>query len=102
MAVGPHERVAAQQRVAADEVSLSGPRLIMSGERDRFVLCIRNQGYQASLETRKIYRVIDDSKAESKGMLRLIDDSGDDYLLPSDCFVPIQVPSEANVAFADT
>ncbi len=68
----------------------------------RFVLCIRNDGYQASLERRKIYRVIADSQAESKGMLRLVDESGEDYLFPSDYFVPIQVPTEANVAFADS
>jgi len=48
---------------------------------DRFVLCIRNDGYQASLERRKIYRLIADSQAESKGMLRLVDESGEDYLI---------------------
>jgi hypothetical protein len=69
---------------------------------DRFVLCIRNDGYQASLERRKIYRVIADSQAESKGMLRLVDESGEDYLFPSDYFVPIQVPTEASVAFVDS
>ena len=69
---------------------------------DRFVLCIRNDGYQASLERRKIYRVIADSEAESKGMLRLVDESGEDYLFPSDYFVPIQVPTEASVAFVDS
>lgn len=68
---------------------------------DRFAFCIKNDGYQASLEPRKIYRVITDSKAESKGMLRVVDESGEDYLFPSDYFVPIAVPSEASVAFAD-
>jgi len=66
---------------------------------DRFVLCIKNDGYQASLERRKIYRVIADSHAESKGMLRLVDESGEDYLFPADYFVPIQVPTAASVAF---
>ena len=69
---------------------------------DRFVLCIRNDRYQASLERRKIYRVIADSPAESKGMLRLVDESGEDYLFPSDYFVPIQVPTEASIAFVDS
>ena len=46
--------------------------------------------------------VIADSQAESKGMLRLVDESGEDYLFPSDYFVPIQVPTEASVAFADS
>ena len=65
---------------------------------DRFVLCIRNDGYQASLERRKIYRDIADSQA----MLRLVDESGEDYLFPCDYFVPIQVPTEASVAFVDS
>ena len=69
---------------------------------DRFVLCIGNDGYQGSLERRKIYRRIADSQAESKGILRLVDESGEDYLFPSDYFVPIQVPTEASVAFADS
>ena len=74
----------------------------MAGEIVRFVLCIRNEDYQASLETRKIYRVIADPKAEASGLLRLVDDTGEDYLFPSDYFVPIEVPAEANVAFADS
>ena len=68
---------------------------------ERFVLCIRNEGYQASLEPRKVYRLIPDSQAESKGMLRVVDNSGEDYLFPSEYFVPIKVPLEATVAFAD-
>jgi len=68
---------------------------------ERFVLCIRNEGYQASLDPRKVYRLVADPQAESKGMLRVVDNSGEDYLFPSDYFVPINVPSEANVAFAD-
>jgi hypothetical protein len=68
---------------------------------ERFVLCIRNEGYQASLDLRKVYRLIADPQAESRGMLRVVDNSGEDYLFPSDRFVPITVPAEANVAFAD-
>lgn len=68
---------------------------------DRFVLCIRNEGYEASLERRKIYRVISDAKAETQGMVRLVDESGEDYLFPSEYFVPIEVPAEGNVAFVD-
>jgi hypothetical protein len=54
----------------------------MAGEIVRFVLCIRNEDYQASLETRKIYREIADPKAEALGKLRLVDDTGEDYLFP--------------------
>ena len=69
--------------------------------RDRFVVCIKNEGYKVSLEPRKICRVIDDLKAEDAGMLRVVDESGEDYLFPADYFVPIQVPSEATAAFAE-
>jgi hypothetical protein len=71
----------------------------MPGEKDRFVVCIKNDGYQASLEIRKIYRVIADPKAEAKSMVRVVDESGEDYLFPDNYFVPIQVPTEATVVF---
>lgn len=70
--------------------------------RDRFVVCIKNEGYKVSLEPRKIYRVIEDPRAEEVGMFRIVDETGEDYLFPADFFVPIQVPSEATEAFAET
>lgn len=73
----------------------------MATEHDRFVICIKNEGYQASLEPRKIYRVVADANAESKRMLRIVDESGEDYLFPADFFVPVEVPAEATVAFVD-
>ena len=57
-----------------------------------FVVCINNSDYPASLELHKIYRVIDDKDAEEEGDIRIIDESGEDYLYPSSYFVPIQVP----------
>ena len=73
--------------------------LKMAREKDRFVVCIKNEGYQASLEIRKIYRVIADPKAEARSMVRVVDESGEDYLFPENYFVPIQVPAEATVVF---
>ena len=73
----------------------------MGNERNRFAICIKNEGYQASLEPRKIYRVVTDAEAESKGMLRVVDESGEDYLFPADFFVPIEVPADASIAFAE-
>ena len=64
-----------------------------------FVLCIRNDGYQASLEPRKLYRTLPDEFAVAKGLLRVIDESGEDYLYPADYFVPIVVPEEAAQVF---
>jgi len=57
-----------------------------------FVVCINNTDYPASLELHKIYRVIDDKEAEDEGDIRIIDESGEDYIYPSSYFVPIQVP----------
>jgi len=65
-----------------------------------FVLCIENGGYVASLEPRKIYQALSDPGAESRGLLRVIDESGEDYLYPARLFVPIQVPHEAERVFS--
>ena len=58
----------------------------------QFAVCIRNQGYPASLEVRKIYQVLPDSAAAQRQHVRVIDESGDDYLYPVDYFVLIELP----------
>lgn len=65
-----------------------------------FLLCINNDGYPASLEARKVYRAIPDPLATTRNFVRVIDESGEDYLYPADLFVPIDVPSAAKEAFA--
>ena len=60
----------------------------------QFVLCIRSEGNE-DLEPRKVYQVVPDPKAKTEGFLRIIDDSGEDYLYPAEYFVPIEVPKEA-------
>ena len=65
-----------------------------------FVLCIDNEGYPASLEPRKVYQAVSDPASEKHGLLRVIDESGEDYLYPARLFVPIKVPQEAERAFA--
>jgi hypothetical protein len=60
-----------------------------------YVLCIDDGGYPESLEVRKVYAVMPDERAESRQYLRVIDETGEDYLYPSKCFVSIQVPPEA-------
>ena len=57
-----------------------------------FVVCVDNSGYPVSLERHKIYRVVPDEEAEQDGDLRVIDESGEDYLYPAALFVPIEVP----------
>ena len=58
----------------------------------RFAVCVRN-GYEASLERNKIYAVLPDDEAERDGDLRVVDESGEDYLFSADRFVAIEVPS---------
>ena len=52
-----------------------------------FVICIKNDEFPASLEKRKLYQVVPDAEAEKQGQLRIIDESGDDYLYPKEYFV---------------
>jgi hypothetical protein len=58
----------------------------------RFVVCIDNSGYEVSLELHKIYAVLPDSDAARDGDLRIVDESGEDYLHPADRFVALEVP----------
>jgi hypothetical protein len=59
----------------------------------RFAVCVRNDGYEASLERNKIYAVLPDDDAERDGDLRVIDESGEDYLFSADRFVAIDLPA---------
>lgn len=58
----------------------------------RFAICIANTDYPASLEVRKIYQVLPDIDAAQHQYLRIIDESGEDYLYPAIYFVPIDLP----------
>jgi len=57
-----------------------------------FVVCIRNDEYEGALELRKIYETLPDPLAEPHELIRVIDESGEDYLYPRDWFFPIQLP----------
>ena len=58
----------------------------------RFAICINNGEYPASLELHKIYRILPDDEALSDGDMRIIDESGEDYLFPADYFIPVNLP----------
>jgi hypothetical protein len=58
----------------------------------RFVVCVKNKGYATSLEKRKIYVSIPDPAAARHGQVRVIDESGEDYLYPKSFFLPITLP----------
>src|ERR1700688_310572 len=64
-----------------------------TGASGHFAVCVKNDEYRASLELRKLYRVIDDSFAAEHRMVRVIDESGEDYLFPSDYFVRVSLPA---------
>ena len=59
--------------------------------RGHFVVCLDNAGYDASLDVRKIYRTIADAKAAGLGLLRVVDESGEDYLYPMKLFASIDI-----------
>ena len=59
----------------------------------KFVICTENAGYEVSLELRKLYLVIPDAKAKELNQIRVIDESGEDYLYPTHLFVPVDLPA---------
>lgn len=64
----------------------------MSVDKEKFVVCLNNDGFAASLEVGKLYQIVADRKAEELGGLRIIDEDGEDYLYDSDMFCQLQVP----------
>ncbi len=62
--------------------------------KQRFLLCVENQGYEASLELRKLYENIPDKEAEHHKQVRIIDESGEDYLYPAQFFAPVKLPMQ--------
>lgn len=64
-----------------------------------FMLCIRNDGCD-DLELRKLYQVLSDSSARKEGYIRVIDESGEDYLYPADHFLEVALPDEIAEEFA--
>jgi hypothetical protein len=70
----------------------------MSTAAEQFVICISNQGYPASLETRKLYQKIPDAEAERDNLIRIVDESGEDYLFPREMFLPVELSREVRDA----
>lgn len=59
----------------------------------RYVLCLSNQGYPASLVVRRVYESVEDGEATKRGLLRVVDESGEDYLFPKELFAAVELPS---------
>jgi hypothetical protein len=75
----------------------------MTGKRDRdvqFAVCINNEGYKASLEVGKLYRILPDKDAQSHGLVRVIDESGEDYGYSANRFHSMKIPSIIERALA--
>jgi hypothetical protein len=65
-----------------------------------FAICVKNKGYEVSLEKRKIYPVLDDKDASARELMRVVDESGESYLYPENFFIAIRLPQPVLRAFA--
>jgi hypothetical protein len=65
----------------------------------QYVLCVSNRGYPASLMVRRLYRRLADADAHERGLVRVVDESGDDYLYPEKLFVAVDLPRQVGRAF---
>lgn len=70
----------------------------MRSSEKKFVICLQNKGYEVSLEPRKIYQVLLDPDAAKHRQLRVIDESGEDYLYPKSYFATIELPTPVRKA----
>lgn len=65
-----------------------------------FVICVRNEGFRASLELRKLYQKLTHPSAAEHGQVRVVDESGEDYLFPEKYFVAVELPDSARRAIS--
>ena len=86
------KRMASARKNSSARGTSSSSRRSAAKQRS-FAVCVQNKGYEASLELNKIYTVLRDEDAEEDGDLRVIDESGEDYLFSSERFVAIEVPA---------
>ena len=79
-------------RRTASEEKKSSSKSLSENIRHRFVVCLKNDGYRASLELGKLYEILSDDFATAHGMIRVIDESGEDYLFEASFFEPVPLP----------
>ena len=65
----------------------------------KFVMCIDNESYPIDLTVHMVYKVLPDEAADKRGWIRVLDNTGEDYLYPARKFVPVQIPAEAEPSF---
>jgi len=90
-------RGARNRREGTQDQAYSGYR-DMRRKEPQFAICVKNKEYRASLELRKLYQVVPDDNAARHRQLRVIDESGEDYLYPENYFVPVELPQSAEKA----
>lgn len=66
----------------------------VSIKKSTYVICVRNDDYPASLERMKVYERIPDDLARKLNLVRVVDESGEDYLYPESCFLPIRLTED--------
>ncbi len=81
----------AEKKSSASGIS-TGTRKVRRRSRPTFAVCVENSAYPASLELHKIYRVLPDEGAAKEGDLRIVDESGEDYLYPAEWFAAVDLP----------
>ena len=64
----------------------------MKSKQPKYMICTVNSGYEASRELRKLYEIVSDDSASDHDLIRIIDESGEDYLYPASWFVPVDLP----------
>lgn len=67
----------------------------------KFAICVKNEEYPASLQLWKVYRVLPDEKGARHNMMRVIDESGEDYLFSAAYFVPVELPPTVETALLE-
>ena len=68
----------------------------------QFAICVKNEEHPASLQLWKVYRVLPDEKGARHNMIRVIDESGEDYLFSASSFVPVELPQAVELALLAT
>ena len=71
----------------------------MKQHKKQFAICVRNEGAE-DLEIRRVYQILPDARAAKNGYVRVVDESGEDYLYPADYFVPVELSREAERALS--
>lgn len=71
-------------------------------DKPQFAICVKNEDYPASLQLWKVYRVLPDEKGARHNMIRVLDESGEDYLFSASYFVPVELPQAVESALLAT